>query len=172
MRHRIVTKLKEGFCDGELLEIEGERVGDLGFVFGVGALGFGGVAEVGGGAVGGFAGHFAIGKSLVESAEAGFVELGMVAVAGVNLLDVGFGAVSGRVESGATKGFGEVGGESEAVVGMEVVVERVGGEGIGEAELMPTVGEGEYPVESSEIVVEAGHGAEGTRGGRVLKLWI
>lgn len=90
---------------------------------------------------------------MVEEVDAGLVERDVDTVSGVDLLNVGFVAVACGVEGGAAEGFGEVGGEANVVVRVDVVLEGVGGFGVLEDELVPALGQHENLVKAAAVFV-------------------
>jgi len=82
----------------------------------------------------------------------------------VQLLDVGFVAVSSGVKSRSTKGFGKICRKPHIMVRVEFMLEGVSRHFILKTQLVPAPREGEDPVKSAQLVVKRSHGRNLTWG--------
>src|SRR5262249_22271643 len=111
-----------------------------------------------------------VAECLIESGEACLVQRDVHAIAGVKALHIRLVAVPRRAQPRSAKRLRQVGGQTLIMLRMQVMLERMCGGGVLQAERMPTSTQREHHVKSTNLMVErANVGAHSRK--RIHAVW-
>lgn len=97
-------------------------------------------------------------QGAIKGRQTCFVQFNVDPIARMDPLDVRFVAVARRIKSRPPKRLREIGGEAEVVMGVQIVLEGVGGFRVSQTQFVPALGQRKNTVEAATVLVECHSG--------------